>query len=77
MDLPNGLVLAGSFYQQLQNTTGVDLHLMDTLQRVDQALHQLNHQPQAQRLFTPVQQVSPQRLEERASEKRLGNFFNH
>lgn len=76
--LQNGLVLSTGLYQQMQHKPNFQYHLADTLQKADQALHDFNYHPEQQHLFKPtIEQNNTARLEERASEKRLGHFFNH
>lgn len=76
--LQNGLILSGGLYQQMHLQPHLEYQLADTLQKTDQMLQNLDLHHENQRLFTPsLENTDPQRLEERASAKRLGNFFNH
>lgn len=76
--LQNGLILSGSLYQQMHLKPSLEYKLADTLIKTDQALQNFHYQPEHQRLFTPIlENTDTSRLEERATAKRLGNFFNH
>lgn len=74
--IEHGLVAAAGLYQQMHLQAHLENHLAETLQKVDQALHQLSYHPEPQRLFTaPLQNVDKDKLELRAHEKRFSNFY--
>lgn len=76
--LQHGLVLGYSVYQQLEQKNRLQLQLTDTVQNPNQLMHHMNYSSASNHLFTQSPGRTPaERLEERASAKRLGNFFNH
>ena len=75
--LQHGLILSGGIYQQLQQKQNLKPYLEDTLLKVEQPLQNFHYSPEQQRLFKPgLENNRIQSLEARATEKRLGNFFN-
>lgn len=76
--LQHGLVLSGGLYQQLEKKTQLQYQVPDTLLQPSQVFQHGMTSPELQRLFKPTLGPSEtQRLEERATAKRLGHFFNH
>lgn len=75
--LQNGLVLAGSLYQQLSKKYNIIPELKSVLQQVHDTLNLAAPHLSDQRFFVPEPQttLSSQQLEERAASKRLRNFF--
>ncbi len=75
--LQHGLILSASLYQQMDFESHLEYQLANTLVRTDQLLQNFNPLNE-QGIFKPVlENTKSIRLEERASIKRLGNFFNH
>ena len=76
--LQNGMVLAGSLYQQLSVATSFTPQLIQTLNQVHHALELAVPHLEPQRFFVPekVHLLAGQDLEERATNKRLRNFFH-
>ena len=76
--IQHGLILSGSLYQQLHRDSKLELQISAAMEKSNQLLHQLKSQPTSPRLFIPSKKItSDVRLEQRATEKRLGNFFSH
>lgn len=70
----HGLILAGGLYQQIHQ----DMRLMPYLNQVIHGPDLMAHPaPEEQRLFTPTTHLTSERLEARAANRRLGQFFNH
>src|SRR3990167_4753342 len=76
--LQNGMVLAGSLYQQLSVATSLTPQLTHILNQVHHALELAAPHLEPQRFFVPekVHLLAGQDLEERATNKRLRNFFH-
>ena len=74
----HGLIAAGGLYQQLQARTYFNLKLDTLLHKANQVLDLAPQLTAAPRLFQPTKALSTsQKLEARAAEKRLGQFFPH
>lgn len=75
--LQNGMVLAGSLYQQLMMEKSLTPQLTQILEQVHQALLLASPHLEPQRFFVPekANRLTGQDLEQRAANKRLGNFF--
>lgn len=64
--LQHGLGLSSGLYHRIGQTT----------QHAKELIHQIKQSLEPHRLFTPTQQHSAERLEERAATKRFGIYFN-
>ncbi len=75
--LQHGLILSISLYQQMKLKFHLQYQLEDSLVKTDHPLQNFNELKE-QRLFkSGLENTNLVRLEERASTKRLSNFFNH
>jgi hypothetical protein len=74
--LQNGLVLAHQLYEKMNQNLNLDNTLEMLSEQNNLVLKPLppTHQPHP--FFSPIN-LNEERLEQRASAKRLGNFFNH
>jgi hypothetical protein len=76
--LQHGLVLSAGLYQQLENKNKLQYQVPNTVLQPSQILKNNMSSPGLKNMFKPSPQLSDsERLEERASAKRLGHFFYH
>ncbi|WP_133128411.1 hypothetical protein [Legionella nagasakiensis] len=75
--IQHGLAISHDFYARFNIGLKEDRTIGAILQEAEVVLQQIPSLYQHHQLFTPVRQDSSERLEQRASEKRLGHFFRY
>lgn len=75
--IQNGFELTLNLYGKINKEAQLETHLDHLLQQTESVLKQMPLMIQPHHFFTPVREDSAERLEQRASIKRLGHFFNH
>ncbi|RUR09616.1 hypothetical protein [Legionella septentrionalis] len=72
----NGLGLSHALYEKTNKNMGVTKELSILLQQADLVLREIPALHPRQTLLSPAKMSSPDRLEERATAKRMGHFFH-
>ncbi|ETO92464.1 hypothetical protein [Legionella oakridgensis] len=75
--IQHGLTISHDFYAKFNTGLKEDKTIGAVLQEVEVVLQQIPSLYQHHQLFTPVRQDLSERLEQRATEKRLGHFFRY
>lgn len=71
----NGLELSYNLYQQINVSPHLTHTISTVLEQANLVLKELPPSPQHYHLFTPAKVQTSEKLEQRASMKRLGNYF--